>query len=643
MMRQSFGGWPRLEWPFRFRKGQFFLIVLTIAGLQLVALLLGWASVELIDGTRAYATGEGLYSKAQKLAALSLHRYADTGDERYYQAFQAYLRTPVGDREAREALENGTPDQQAAIAGFLRGGNHPEDVAGLARLFVWMHWWDPFATAVADWRAGDALVARLARLGAVVHELNRNDPDQMAARVMVLREVEVTDDSLTALETAFSRHMGEAARAAKRLVVGGLGLSSFLLWTVGIAFAWRIFRRGMRTDAELAVSERRFRDIAEVSSDWFWEADASMQFTYLSERFAEVTGVRPELVIGRTALDLMQPLGTDDAHRRHLRGLRSREPFRGMIYRYALVDGREQYWRLSGTPIVGAAGRFLGYRGTGSNVTHEIVDQSALLSAKEKAELSSQAKTSFLANMSHELRTPLNAILGFSEIIKDRLLGPDAQDRYAEYAGDIFASGNHLLDLISDILDLSKIEAGKLELYEALVDVRLLVGATVRLLRQRAKQAGLRLVIDAPDDLPLLFADERKLKQVLTNLLANAIKFTRRGGMISVSVTAANANGLVISVVDTGIGIAAEDIPRAFEIFGQIDSNLSRHHPGTGLGLPLARSLIELHGGTLKLTSKVGAGTTVTIVLPSRRLQARPAIATVASALDAAPALVKSS
>jgi signal transduction histidine kinase len=250
------------------------------------------------------------------------------------------------------------------------------------------------------------------------------------------------------------------------------------------------------------------------------------------------------------------------------------------------------------------------------------IAEAELVKAKEAAEAANRAKSAFLANMSHELRTPLNAILGFSEIIKSGHFGPDSE-RYPGYASDIFSSGKHLLALINDILNLSKLEAGQLALDETEVDIHALIGASINFLEHQARKAGVELTVAAPAGLPWLWGDERRLQQVLINLLSNAVKFTPRGGQIRVSASTSDS-GLTIAVSDTGIGIAPEDIPKAMAPFGQIDGALSKKHEGTGLGLPLAKQLAELHGGSFAIESAVGDGTTVTIVLPSERLVTPP-------------------
>ncbi|MCH8197174.1 MAG: PAS-domain containing protein [Proteobacteria bacterium] len=246
--------------------------------------------------------------------------------------------------------------------------------------------------------------------------------------------------------------------------------------------------------------------------------------------------------------------------------------------------------------------------------------------ARDQAEGANRAKSDFLALMSHELRTPLNAIIGFSEIIKSEMMGPIGNPKYGEYASDVFDSGQHLLGLINDILDLSKIEAGKMEFDEDDVDVAEVIGSCLRLVTERAAKGGVKLITEVPDDLPaLLRIDARKLKQILLNLLSNAVKFTPAGGSVTIRSWFRPDSGFVLQVADTGVGIALEDIPKALTPFGQVDSRLDRKYEGTGLGLPLTKSLIEKHGGSFDLQSEVGVGTTVTVRFPKERAVAMPA------------------
>jgi signal transduction histidine kinase len=243
-----------------------------------------------------------------------------------------------------------------------------------------------------------------------------------------------------------------------------------------------------------------------------------------------------------------------------------------------------------------------------------------MLKAKEEAELADRAKTEFLANMSHELRTPLNAVIGFSEVIKEGMFGPVGSAKYIEYANGIHESGIHLLALINDILDLSKVEAGKADLDEEAVDVHKVIRSCMTLMSERAESGGVKLVAEPSAELPTLCADERKLKQILVNLLSNAVKFTDPGGTVTIKSWARPESGFIIQVVDSGIGMALDDIPKALEPFTQVDSKLDRKYEGTGLGLPLTKTLIELHSGSFDLQSKLGIGTTATVRFPAERV-----------------------
>jgi two-component system cell cycle sensor histidine kinase PleC len=240
---------------------------------------------------------------------------------------------------------------------------------------------------------------------------------------------------------------------------------------------------------------------------------------------------------------------------------------------------------------------------------------------KVRAEAANRAKSEFLANMSHELRTPLNAINGFSEIMVGEMYGPVGDARYKTYAQDILSSGQHLLSLINDVLDMSKIEAGKMNLRFEPLRLDELAEDAIRLIKTRAETAGLQVSIDAPA-LPDVEGDYRALKQVLLNLLSNAVKFTPRGGRVILKAEArrdAMGERVKVSVIDTGIGIAPSDLARLARPFEQIESQQSKTQQGTGLGLALSKSLVEMHGGVLELESQPGVGTTVSFLLPVRQ------------------------
>jgi signal transduction histidine kinase len=242
-----------------------------------------------------------------------------------------------------------------------------------------------------------------------------------------------------------------------------------------------------------------------------------------------------------------------------------------------------------------------------------------LAAAVVTADAANRAKSQFLAAMSHELRTPLNAVIGFSEIMENEVFGALGNPRYREYVRDVRISSSHLLSLINDVLDLSRLDAADMTLSDENLDVAELIAETVRMIAPQANMSGITMRSDVEPNLPELRGDRRRIRQILINLITNAVKFSLKGGVVTVGAKCL-AGELVIAIADTGIGIAAKDIPKAFERFGQVDSSLSRRYEGAGLGLPLAKHLVELHGGRIVLESEEGLGTTVTLYLPGDRL-----------------------
>ncbi len=395
---------------------------------------------------------------------------------------------------------------------------------------------------------------------------------------------------------------------------------------IGFALLFRVLlarsRSLERSEATLRASEACCRDFALTSSDWFWETDYKHRFTYLSDHI-RAFGQNPETRIGRRRIDLAGDIRADPAKwEEHFAVLDRHEPFRDFVYTRK-GDDPERSIAVSGNPFFDEAARFLGYRGTARDITETVLAERALREAKATAEAANLAKSQFLANMSHELRTPLNAILGFSEVLENGIAGP-LQSRQLEYVGLIRQGGGHLLHVINEILDLARIDAGKLELHEEVVDPRRLVEQCLAIVHDRAAADLLRLSAKIEPDVPPLIADRTRLTEIFLNLLSNAIKFTEFGGSITLEAGRAPNGGVAFVVRDTGAGMTTAEIEIAFQLFGQVDAGLARRHEGTGLGLPLARKLAELHGGSLVVESEKGHGTTVTVVLPPSRVFAAP-------------------
>jgi len=348
---------------------------------------------------------------------------------------------------------------------------------------------------------------------------------------------------------------------------------------------------------------------------------ATDEFTAISDSLLRIFGV------GHEGLSYLGEQTTRVVHeddrervREVLRGSMERHEAADIEYRIVLPDGgvRRLHEVTEFLPSTGAQ-RSTRCIGSVHDVTEAWLAENSMREARDEAERASNAKTEFLATISHELRTPLNAIIGFSDVILEDMFGSLDNPRYDEYVRDINESGRHLLELINDILDLAKAEAGRLDLHEEEVDLNLVVGLSAKLFRERAERSGMQLFVVVPEDMPRLRADSRKLRQPLLNLLSNAVKLTPDHGRVTVETQLREDGGVDLIVAYTGIGMTRDDMERAFEAFGQVDSALTRRYEGPGLGLPLARAGAILHDGELLMQSQPGSGTAVTARFPPER------------------------
>lgn len=393
---------------------------------------------------------------------------------------------------------------------------------------------------------------------------------------------------------------------------------------------------------------RRLEDITRLVSDWIWETDRDFNLVFISDRVMEILGRHPVEFTGKSLLEL--GTFTTSAGKRITPDRRS--PFRDVPFEMTGREGETKCFLISGLPVFNLeTGSYEGFRGTAEDITQRKRAEESIRRANEglerrveertrelrneinerkkaekaaiialgKAEAASNAKSEFLANVSHELRTPLNSIIGFAETMQEETFGKLGNRKYKEYSQIITESGQHLLKLINDILDVSKIEAGEMELDEEMVDVRQLIRDCKKMMHKKAEKAGVGLSSRVKADVTLIYGDQLRLKQILLNLVSNSIKFTPASGRVSIGVTKDEDGAVLFSVSDTGIGIDEKDRERILKPFGQARNIMNRPHDGIGLGLSLAKSFTELHGGKLSLESVIGRGTTITVAMPPNR------------------------
>jgi PAS domain S-box-containing protein len=380
-----------------------------------------------------------------------------------------------------------------------------------------------------------------------------------------------------------------------------------------------------RTRAQTALEETE-RRLAAAASNFpgaiyqrVMDVDGNVSYPFVSRGIKEMTGIDPEDIIASP--DLLTEIVPFEVRSRIREAIemsaRDMSPYE--IEAPAFSRNGDRIWlRSVARPRPHVDGGVI-WDGVFHDITERTLARQALQAAKDEAEAANRAKSYFLANVSHELRTPLNAVIGYSEVLRDEIFGPMEHQKYHEYSKDIHASGRHLLELIEDILDLSKIETGNIVVDEKEIDVGLMMEETMRIAAPAVQKGNFNLSVDIAPEFPILLADETRLRQVLLNLLSNAFKFTSEGGKITVAVDINDDGEPEFSVRDTGIGIADEDIPHVLAPFGRVVQLTVDNDRGTVLGLPLSKSLIEMHGGTFRLSSTLGAGTEVTFSLPAHR------------------------
>ena len=378
-------------------------------------------------------------------------------------------------------------------------------------------------------------------------------------------------------------------------------------------------------------SEKRYRDLFNSISDLVMIHDLKGRLLNVNPAVSKLCGYTGNEMVGRPISDFVAPKFRSRFQDEYLRRIKKQTQLEGVAV-FQAKDGTERYIEFRNT-LTCRAGAEPYISGSGRDITEQMKSKKALEKAKQDAEAANQAKSEFLANMSHELRTPLNHIIGFTEIILDKNFG-ELNATQEEYLNDVWISSRHLLSLINDILDLSKVEAGKLELESSEVDLRILLENSLIMVKEKALKKGISLSIEINGIPETIKADERKLKQIQYNLLSNAVKFSSEGGQVEVNARIGglgkdsdlgypefniqHTNWIHISVADTGIGLSKEDLDRIFNPFEQVENSKSRKYQGTGLGLSLTKTLVGLHCGKMWAESEgEGKGSKFNYIIPN--------------------------
>jgi PAS domain S-box-containing protein len=584
------------------------LVASPFVAVAVVLVVLAISFMELLSAARAYVGGESLWTKAQKQAVQSLVRFAQLRDGQEWLAYQQAIAVPLGDRVAREELEKPAPDVEAARRGFIAGGNHPDDIAGMIRLFRWFRSDRLIDQAIGIWAEADGLIEELTGNAEKLRSAVESDAPPLVL-MQLLQQVDDLDQRLTPLEVRFSATLGQATRSTLTRLTIAMAAVALVLTALGLLIARSVAQRGSRVEAQLRASEERFRSLWETTSDAVLIVTTDHKIRFANPGVRQLFGYSPDELDGQS-LALLQPEGAYAAHK-------------AALQRYLETQLRTADWNGTETMARHRSGRvfpvemifselqldgerhFVGFlrditkrkeaeravRDSNERLEQRVAERTReLREANERLMELDRMKSQFLSTMSHELRTPLNSILGFTSLLREGMSGP-LSDEQRRQLGFVHGSAEHLLALINDLLDLSRI-----------VNLKPLLA-----------QKGLRLEFGMLGTLPMV-GDRRKCYQVLLNLANNAVKFTQQG---RVRIEASARDGLLhASVIDSGIGIRPDQLKLLFEAFRQLDGSSRRLYEGTGLGLHLCRKLLDLMSGHIQVESEFGAGSRFSFSVP---------------------------
>ncbi len=465
----------------------------------------------------------------------------------------------------------------------------------------------------------DTLARPMRHLSNVARSIAHGDLDQTAL-MMGSSEQKSLSKSINEMGVAISERISELQKSKAELHLAHDTLDERVKERTR-ELKKEISERELAQEA-LRASERRFHAIFDQTFEFIGLMTPDGILIEANRSSLEYAGIDPEDVLGKFFWDTVWWSHSMEAQARLKDAVKRANE--GEFVRFEAThpapDGSIIYVDFSLKPVLDKRGRIELLIPEGRDITDLKKAEAHLRRAKDEAEMANRTKSEFLANMSHELRTPLNAILGFSDSMQEEVFGPMGNPKYVEYTNNIFESGEHLLELINEILDLSKVEAGALELEESPTDLGKVSESVVRLIRPRAENGRVRVINKVNGHLPLLLGDERRVKQILFNLLSNAVKFSEPGDEVVLDAHFHEQDTITAVVRDNGIGMDESELETALSPFGQVDGAMTRKHEGTGLGLPLTQALVELHDGTMEIESRKGEGTKVTIAFPKERV-----------------------
>ncbi|MES2991845.1 MAG: ATP-binding protein [Pseudomonadota bacterium] len=588
-------------------------IVAVFVAMTLLQASVAAISIQLLSTVRAYVTGESLYSKGQKDAQIYLLDYVDRQQEADFQRFSAALSMPLGDRAAREALQRAQPDIEAAQRGFLQGGNHPDDIDGLVRMFrLFQH--VPFMSRpIATWTEGDRTIQQMITMVERARERILAGDTQATAVQEMRRQAPILNDRLTQLTSLFSAQLGEASRTTQTLLLGLNGLIAALLTVSGLIFV-------RRSSLQQAAAQLRMERLIHAVTDGVVTVDDDRRIVLFNRAAETMFGIDAAAALGRPIDQFVDNVAPGPAAPR------------GPL---ALAPGslRELTGRRSdGThfPVEASLSRLQVQRGALTTVVLRDVTARYTADAERRAhealEASNRAKTEFLSRMSHELRTPLNAVIGFAQLMRTDTAKPLSPEQM-ERAQHVESAGAHLLALVNDVLDLSRIESGEMSVATEAVQLLKVIEEAATMVSPLVTEAGIEVFV-VPEDDPAdpqpdparaaseiwVRADAVRLRQILVNLLSNAVKYNRPGGMVRLT-WQRSAQTCIVRVIDTGRGISEAQFEKLFQPFNRLGAETSAVE-GTGIGLVLSRQLAHMMGAELNLSSRVDEGTVASLALP---------------------------